>query len=42
MADGLRIVTAVLEPGDRIFINLLPRVRPVMKVNPTVSAMVPD
>ena len=42
LADGLRIVTAGLEPGDRIVINGLQRVRPGMKVNPTVTAMVPD
>lgn len=42
LVDGLRIVTGGLVPGDRIVINGLQRVRPGMKVTPTVTAMLPD
>ena len=43
LTDGLRIVTSGLEPGERIVVNGLMRVRPGMKVAPTDSAMVvPD
>jgi RND family efflux transporter MFP subunit len=42
LADGLRIVTSGLKPGERIVVNGLMRVRPGMKVAPTVTAMVPD
>jgi len=42
LVDGLRIVTGGLMPGDRIVINGLQRVRPGMKVTPTVTAMIPD
>jgi len=42
LVDGLRIVTAGLAPGDRIVINGLQRVRPGMKITPTVTAMTPD
>jgi len=42
LVDGLRIVTGGLVPGDRIVINGLQRVRPGMKVTPTVTAMIPD
>ena len=42
LVDGLRIVTAGLAPGDRIVISGLQRVRPGMKVSPTVMAMTPD
>ena len=40
--DGLRIVTSGLKPGERIVVNGLMRVRPGMKVTPTLEAMVPD
>lgn len=40
--DGLRIVTSGLKPGERIVVNGLMRVRPGMKVTPTVAPMVPD
>jgi RND family efflux transporter MFP subunit len=42
LVDGLRIVTGGLVPGDRIVINGLQRVRPGMKVTPTITAMFPD
>jgi membrane fusion protein, multidrug efflux system len=42
LVDGLRIVTAGLAPGDRIVINGLQRVRPGMRITPTVTAMTPD
>jgi RND family efflux transporter MFP subunit len=42
LTDGLRIVTSGLEAGDRVVVNGLMRVRPGMKVAPTVAAMVPD
>ena len=42
LADGLRIVTSGLQPGERIVVNGLMRVRPGMKVAPTLTAMVPD
>ncbi len=42
LADGLRIVTSGLEAGDRIVVNGLMRVRPGMKVAPTLTAMEPD
>ena len=42
LADGLRIVTSGLEAGDRVVVNGLMRVRPGMKVAPTLAAMVPD
>jgi multidrug efflux system membrane fusion protein len=42
LADGLRIVTSGLKPGERIVVNGLMRVRPGMKVAPTPAAMVPD
>ena len=41
-ADGLRVVTSGLQPGERIVINGLQRVRPGMKVAPTMSAMTLD
>ena len=40
--DGLRVVTSGLKEGDKIVINGLQRVRPGMKVTPTVAAMTPD
>jgi RND family efflux transporter MFP subunit len=42
LTDGLRIVTSGLKPGDRVVVNGLMRVRPGMKVAPTLTAMVPD
>jgi RND family efflux transporter MFP subunit len=42
LTDGLRIVTSGLQAGDRVVVNGLMRVRPGMKVAPTVTAMVPD
>jgi RND family efflux transporter MFP subunit len=42
LSDGLRIVTSGLEAGDRVVVNGLMRVRPGMKVAPTLTAMVPD
>jgi membrane fusion protein, multidrug efflux system len=40
--DGLRIVTSGLTPDDRIVVNGLMRVRPGVKVAPTVGKMEPD
>jgi multidrug efflux system membrane fusion protein len=40
--DGLRIVTSGLKPGERIVVNGLMRVRPGMRVAPTLTTMVPD
>jgi multidrug efflux system membrane fusion protein len=42
LTDGLRIVTSGLKPGERIVVNGLMRVRPGMKVTPTLAAMLPD
>lgn len=42
LVDGYRVVTSGLASGERIVINGLQRVRPGMKVAPTVAAMVPD
>jgi RND family efflux transporter MFP subunit len=42
LSDGLRIVDSGLETGDRVVVNGLMRVRPGMKVAPTVTTMVPD
>jgi membrane fusion protein, multidrug efflux system len=43
MDEGLRIVTSGLKPGERVVVNGLMRVRPGMKVTPTVAPMVaPD
>jgi multidrug efflux system membrane fusion protein len=42
LTDGLRIVTSGLKPGERIVVNGLMRVRPGMKVAPTLASMVPD
>jgi RND family efflux transporter MFP subunit len=42
LADGLRIVTSGLKPGERVVVNGLMRVRPGMKVAPTLTTMVPD
>jgi RND family efflux transporter MFP subunit len=42
LTDGLRIVTSGLKPGERIVVNGLMRVRPGMKVAPTLTSMVPD
>jgi multidrug efflux system membrane fusion protein len=42
LVDGMRIITAGLKGGDRIVINGLQRVRPGMKVAPTVASMAQD
>jgi RND family efflux transporter MFP subunit len=42
LVDGLRIVTSGVEPGERVVINGLQRVRPQMKVTPTLAVMAPD
>jgi multidrug efflux system membrane fusion protein len=42
LVDGLRVVRSGLKSGDRVVINGLQRVRPGMKVAPTLGAMVPD
>ena len=42
LTDGLRIVSSGLKPGERIVVNGLMRVRPGMKVTPTLAPMVPD
>jgi multidrug efflux system membrane fusion protein len=42
LTDGLRIVTSGLKAGEHVVVNGLMRVRPGMKVAPTVTAMVPD
>ena len=42
LTDGLRIVTSGVESGDRVVVNGLMRVRPGMKVAPTVTSMVSD
>jgi RND family efflux transporter MFP subunit len=42
LVDGLRVVTSGLKPGERIVINGLQRVRPQMKVTPTIAAMAAD
>lgn len=38
-ADGLRLVTSGLKPGERIVVNGLQRVRPGATVAPTPVAM---
>jgi RND family efflux transporter MFP subunit len=40
--DGLRIIRKGVEPGEKVVVNGLMRVRPGVKVTPTVVAMVPD
>jgi len=42
LVDGLRVVTAGLKQGDEVVINGLQRVRPGMKVIPTLAPMTPD
>ena len=42
LSDGLRIVRKGVEAGDKVVVNGLMRVRPGVKVTPTVVAMVPD
>ena len=41
MDDGLRVVKQGLTPGERVVVNGLQRVRPGIKVNPTVVQMTP-
>jgi RND family efflux transporter MFP subunit len=40
--EGLRVVKQGLEPGDRVVINGLQRIRAGVKVNATLAPMVPD
>jgi RND family efflux transporter MFP subunit len=40
--DGLRIVRKGVQAGDKVVVNGLMRVRPGVKVTPTLVAMVPD
>ena len=42
LVDGFRIVLSGLLPGERIVINGLQRVRPGMRINPTLAAMQAD
>src|SRR5215210_2117499 len=42
LVEGLRVVTDGLKPGNRVVVNGLMRVRPGMKVAPTVTKMQPD
>jgi RND family efflux transporter MFP subunit len=42
LADGLRIVRSGVVAGDKVVVTGLMRVRPGVKVTPTVVAMVPD
>jgi RND family efflux transporter MFP subunit len=42
LTEGLRIVRSGVRAGEKIVVNGLMRVRPGMKVTPTVVAMVPD
>jgi RND family efflux transporter MFP subunit len=42
LTDGLRIVSSGVKAGEHVVVKGLMRVRPGMKVNPTVVAMVPD
>jgi multidrug efflux system membrane fusion protein len=39
IVDGLRVVRTGLNPGDRVVVNGLQRVRPGVKVAPTLVAM---
>jgi len=42
LVDGFRVVTSGLEPGEQIVINGLQRIRPGIKVTPTVAPMTLD
>jgi RND family efflux transporter MFP subunit len=42
LSDGLRIVRSGVQAGEKVVVNGLMRVRPGVKVTPTVVAMVPD
>jgi RND family efflux transporter MFP subunit len=42
LVDGLRVVSSGLKQGDEVVINGLQRVRPGMKVTPTLAPMTPD
>jgi RND family efflux transporter MFP subunit len=42
LVDGLRVISSGLKGGEQIVINGLQRVRPGMKVTPTVGSMEPD
>jgi multidrug efflux pump subunit AcrA (membrane-fusion protein) len=39
--DGLRVISAGLNPGERVIINGIQRVRPGMTVKPQETAMLP-
>ncbi len=42
MIDGLRVIRHGVQPGDKVVINGLQRVRPGVKVAPTLASMRPD
>jgi multidrug efflux system membrane fusion protein len=42
LVDGLRVISSGLKGGEQIVINGLQRVRPGMKVTPSVASMEPD
>ncbi len=42
LIEGLRVITSGLKEGDKVVINGIQRVRPGMKVTPTLAAMSPD
>jgi RND family efflux transporter MFP subunit len=42
LVDGLRVISSGLKGGEQIVINGLQRIRPGMKVTPTVGSMEPD
>jgi multidrug efflux pump subunit AcrA (membrane-fusion protein) len=39
LVDGLRIIDSGVQPGERVVVNGLMRVRPGMKVAPTLTDM---
>jgi multidrug efflux system membrane fusion protein len=42
LIEGLRVITSGLKEGDKVVINGIQRVRPGMKVTPTLAAMSAD
>jgi multidrug efflux system membrane fusion protein len=42
LIEGLRVITSGLKEGDKVVINGMQRVRPGMKVTPTLAAMLAD
>jgi RND family efflux transporter MFP subunit len=42
LIEGLRVITSGLKEGDKVVINGMQRVRPGMKVTPTLAAMSAD